>query len=187
MYEIAIHNQQQILELDESFIREVVKSLLDAEQVKKANISLAFIDNATIHQLNRDYLDHDYVTDVLSFLFESSQSELPGKKGIPRGFGKAIEGEVLISTEMAQDMAAEFYWSAAEEIILYIVHGMLHLSGYDDLTDSEQTLMRTREQQILAKWELTPHYVARDASKPVKFSTPGNKNLSAGVTGADSA
>ena len=59
---------------------------------------------------------------------------------------------------MAAQRAAEYQWTPHEELILYLVHGLLHLCGYDDLTPAERRIMRAREKEILAYWNLTPHY-----------------------------
>ncbi|MCH9654435.1 MAG: rRNA maturation RNase YbeY [Planctomycetes bacterium] len=144
---IRIQNSQSHLSIDEALLQETVCFLLQSENVVRADISLAIIDNATIRKLNQQYLDHDYNTDVLSFLLEC-QSDL--EKQVPelRGAGKTIEGEVLVSAEMASDMSENYDWSAENELLLYVVHGVLHLCGYDDLTAEELNLMRTKEQQF---------------------------------------
>ena len=72
MYEIEIADHQQCLTVDEAFVRNVVQQTLEAERIVAATISVAIVDNARIHELNRQYLNHDYETDVLSFLLEES-------------------------------------------------------------------------------------------------------------------
>ena len=76
-----------------------------------------------------------------------------------------IEGEVIVSAEMALQMAEQYHWHGADELCLYLVHGLLHLCGYDDLTEVEQIVMRQREREILRHWNLTPHY-AEDTATP---------------------
>ena len=99
--------------------------------------------------MNRQYLEHDYGTDVLSFLLECDPEPTPDEE-VPRGRGKRIEGEIIVSAEMAKQSAADFSWSPWEEFVLYVVHGLLHLAGYDDLSDSEREIMQSREQQMLS-------------------------------------
>ncbi|NQV22918.1 MAG: rRNA maturation RNase YbeY [Rhodopirellula sp.] len=146
MYEIDVANHQECLTIDEEFVRNIVRQTLESEQVTAATISVAIVDNAQIHQLNRKFLNHDYETDVLSFLLEES-CDLAGDQqaDAPRGTGKTIDGEIIVSTEMAIDMAADYAWDAIDELTLYIVHGLLHLCGYDDLTAEELPIMRERE------------------------------------------
>lgn len=146
MYEIEIADNQECLTIDEDFVKEIVRQTLQTEQVSSATISVAIIDNAQIHELNRQYLNHDYETDVLSFLLEvSTDQRQDSPTGTPRGAGKTIDGEVIVSTEIAIDMAADYSWGAMDELTLYIVHGLLHLCGYDDLTAEELPIMRARE------------------------------------------
>ena len=156
MYDIEIANSQAQVELNETWLRAIAERTLEEEQVVAAEISVAVVDNATIRELNRRYLEHDFDTDVLSFLLDADQPEMPPPAGSPRGAGKRIDGEIVVSAEMAFQRAPEFGWSPGDELVLYLVHGLLHLTGYDDLTEPERKLMRAREREILALWNLTP-------------------------------
>ena len=169
MYEIEIANEQDRLEVSADWLREIVERTLSAEQVRSAVISVAVVDNATIWRLNRRHLQHDYATDVLSFLLDSHPESVPAT-GL-RGAGRMIEGEVIVSAEMALQMAAQYHWQGADELCLYLVHGLLHLCGYDDLTSEEQIVMRQRERDILQFWNLIPHYAEDMATPPA--ATPG--------------
>jgi probable rRNA maturation factor len=157
MYDIEITNELDQLEVSSDWLRHIVQETLALEQVKSATISVAVVDNATIWRLNRRHLQHDYPTDVLSFLLESNPVEY--SVGGPRGAGRTLEGEVIVSAEMAMQMSAQYHWRGTDELCLYLVHGLLHLCGYDDLTPEEQRVMRGRERDILRTWQLTPHYV----------------------------
>lgn len=149
MYEIEVANQQQCLTIDEASVRNIIRQTLEAEQVAAASISIAIVNNAKIHELNRQYLNHDYETDVLSFLLDESDGSSSDRSAeLPRGAGRSIDGEIIVSAEMAIDMAADYSWDAHDELALYLVHGLLHLCGYDDLTADELPLMRAREHQI---------------------------------------
>ncbi len=121
-------------------VREVVTQVLRGEQVDQAEISVAIVDDAEIHELNRRFLDHDYPTDVLSFVLENAT---------------ALEGEIIVSADTAQARAVEEGWSALEELTLYVVHGALHLVGYDDKSSSARVLMRQREGFHLTRLGLT--------------------------------
>ena len=177
MYEIAIANEQTLLEIDEEHLRSVARQVLSSEEVRAASVSIAIVDDAALRTLNRRHLGHDYDTDVLSFLLECEHDDSPtvgwaessrpttstpraAKDDVapaPRGRGKRIEGEVIASAEMAIKMAGEFHWRPIDELTLYIVHGLLHLAGYDDLSDKERELMRSRERALLSQWNLAPH------------------------------
>ena len=67
-----------------------------------------------------------------------------------------LDGELIVSTETALREAAAHGWSPQDEVLLYVVHGLLHLCGYDDLTDEARPAMRVREREVLAGWQLVP-------------------------------
>lgn len=151
-YDIAIADSQSVISLDEEIIRAVVEQTLAAERVASATISVAIVDNATIRELNCRHLNHDYDTDVLSFLLDCEGPEFEvNVSPFRRGEGKTLDGEIIVSAEMAMQRAAEFNWKPQDELVLYIVHGLLHLTGYDDTTDDERTVMRAREKDVLSR------------------------------------
>ena len=161
MYEIEIANEQTCLPIDEPLLINVVRYTLEQECATGAQISLALVDDETIWDLNRRYLQHDYPTDVLSFLLESDRDEDAdvAELDVPRGSGCWLSGEIIVGVEMAVRMAADYDWRPQDEVLLYVVHGLLHLCGYDDLTSAEQAVMRDREREILKHWNLVPHYL----------------------------
>ncbi|MBC7819894.1 MAG: rRNA maturation RNase YbeY [Planctomycetaceae bacterium] len=163
-YEVEIDDSQKTIPVDQRRLCDVVRTVLAAERCASAAIGLAIVDNETIHDLNIRYLQHDFPTDVLSFLLESELDEasLPIPKGAPRGCGKRLEGEIIVSAEMAKQFAAKYRWKPLDELTLYVVHGLLHLCGYDDRSSKELAVMRQRETEVLAEWSLTPHYASRD-------------------------
>jgi len=182
MYRIAIADSQDCLDVDEEFLTQVAERVLSEEQVAEAEVSVALVDNETIHALNRQYLGHDYATDVLSFLLDCERPEadvVPGDlPATLRGRGKRLDGEVIISTETAKQDAEKFGWSPREEVVLYLIHGLLHLVGFDDLSSAEQAVMRARERAMLALFQLTP---------PTRFSSrEGESSLSSSAE-SDSA
>ena len=150
---VSIANEQNALAIDRRHVREVVRRTLRAEGIAGAEISVALVDDAAIHELNRHYLNHDYPTDVLSFLLADSPS--PGADGHA---DDGIDGEVIVSTETAIRQAKTSHWSPGDELTLYLVHGLLHLCGYDDRTAADRRRMRARERDVLQFWGLSPHY-----------------------------
>jgi len=137
-YEIAISNQQSRHAVDEPRLIEAAESVLDDSPYFSAAISLAIVDDATIHELNRRHLDHDWPTDVLSFVLEDDDTHL--------------EGEVIISADTAATSAEELGVRAADEQLLYVVHGMLHLIGYGDKSAEESKAMRAAEARYLKQF-----------------------------------
>ena len=82
-----------------------------------------------------------------------------------RADGASIEGEIIASAEMALSMATEGCWSAQDELTLYVIHGMLHICGYEDLTPEEQSIMRSREKAIMSSIGCTAIDTAEPGSK----------------------
>jgi probable rRNA maturation factor len=121
--------------IDAGRLREAVSVVLQGEGIRQATVSLAVVDDATMRPLNRRYLNHDYATDVLSFLLERDET--------------ALEGEVIISAETAIRQAPRYDWAADQELLLYAVHGTLHLVGYDDQANDQRRAMRQRETTYL--------------------------------------
>lgn len=180
MYSVRIASQQRVLRLNHVRLARLAQATLASERVRAAEISVALVDDAQIHQINREFLGHNYPTDVISFLLESSaqkrratasrssqRSQSPVKriksqasslKPPLRGAGKTLEGEIILSVEMAVSMSAECGWRPVQEVSLYLVHGLLHLCGYDDLTLVERRVMRRREVEVLAPWKIVPRY-----------------------------
>ena len=140
---IAIHvTNQQTLPVDETPLRRAVRLILQDASIAEAAVSLAIVDDPTIHKLNRQYLRHDHPTDVLSFLLERDE--------------RRLEGEIVVSAETAQRVAPQFGWSPADELLLYVVHGTLHLVGYDDQTSKQRSAMQAQEKACLARFGLQP-------------------------------
>lgn len=146
-FEIDISDRQSIISVEPHRLREVIERVLVEEGISAADISLAFVDDSAIQQINRDFLGHDYPTDVISFVLGDSEESARRCH---------LEGELVVSTETAHREAAAHGWSEADELVLYVVHGLLHLCGYDDLTDDARPVMRRRERQVLAYWRLVP-------------------------------
>jgi len=160
-FEIEVNDSQRVLRVNRKRLTELARSVLGHEKCLSAVISLTLVDNRTIHELNVRYLQHDYPTDVLSFLLECEVDSqmLPIPKAAPRGYGKRLEGEIIVSVEMARQMAAKYHWKPQDELSLYVIHGLLHLCGYDDRRPRDRALMRHREQELLTLWGLVPNDV----------------------------
>jgi probable rRNA maturation factor len=141
-YEIAISNQQSRHAVDESRLIQAAEAVLHDSPYFSAAISLAVVDDTTIHELNRRHLEHDWPTDVLSFVLEDDDTHL--------------EGEVVFSADTAAATAAELGIAPGDEQLLYVIHGMLHLVGYDDKSDADQREMRAAEARYLQQFGVEP-------------------------------
>jgi probable rRNA maturation factor len=137
MGRISIAVPQEAVPIDRGRMREVVRKVLEGEGVADAEISLAFVDNPTIHQLNKRYLQHDEPTDVLSFPLSEPNA-------------KRLAGELVLGAEVAQSQAEERGHAVEAELALYVIHGLLHLCGYDDHDASGAAAMREKEAHYLS-------------------------------------
>ncbi len=133
---IEIANLQKHFEIKKSKIKGVVEEVLGKEG-KGANLSFAFVDNNEIKKLNKRYFDSDEVTDVIAF-------PLSNQKNV-------ISGEIIVSVETAVDTAGKGRINIEGEIILYVVHGLLHLLGYSDDNREDSKAMHDKESRILKK------------------------------------
>jgi probable rRNA maturation factor len=136
MSKVSIATPQEVVEVDRGRMREIARAVLEGEGIADYEISLAFVDNPTIHRLNKRYLDHDEPTDVLSFPLSERNS-------------KKLAGELVLGVEVAQQAAAERGHDVQAELGLYVIHGLLHLCGYDDKTARAAAEMRERERHYL--------------------------------------
>ena len=141
---IELSNRQTSHWVDEVQLTSAARLVLEDQHLAAASVSLAVVDERTMHALNRRYLDHDFPTDVLSFVLEREADHL--------------EGEILVSADEAADSAARYGWSTADEMMLYVIHGTLHLAGYDDSTAEQRAQMRDLECRYLERFNLKPRY-----------------------------
>jgi probable rRNA maturation factor len=152
MIEVAVSNQTQHPLVVESTLVTAARIVLEGERVMDAALSVAIVDDHTIHQLNRRYLQHDYATDVLSFVLDNG----------PNG----LDGEVIVSADTAARTAERIGVDFPDELLLYLVHGLLHLVGYDDQTHSDRLVMRQRERHYLTRLGIEPRYETDDSIEP---------------------
>lgn len=150
MIEIEIANPCHFEGFETGRIEFAVRRVLSQAKTGSAHISIAIVDDETIHQLNRQHLQHDYATDVLSFPFVHGPHR--------------VEGEVVVSADTAMANARRYGWNVDDELLLYVVHGTLHLIGYKDTSPEELAAMREAERRMLVEFQLAPRYEPLDGS-----------------------
>ena len=144
---LEVLDEQDALVVDLDRVRTVCEQILAGSGIRSGRINVVLVDSDTIQQYNRDFLQHDYPTDAISFPLDDRRDE---------GY---LEGEVLACTEIAKTRASEFSWTAEEELMLYIVHGMLHLVGFDDTAPEQRAIMQEKERSYLAMLGIqVPHW-----------------------------
>lgn len=133
-HRISLTNETDV-PVDAEQLELAIRWALADSPYDEATVSIAVVDDETIHELNRQFLAHDYPTDVLSFTLEDEP---------PR-----LEGEIIVSVDTARENAAEAGWSADNEMLLYVIHGTLHLAGYLDKSPGDYAEMRAAEAAVL--------------------------------------
>ena len=125
----------------ESFAIEVSRAVLSYLDLSEAELSILLCDDATIHPLNRDYRGKDKPTDVLSFAQREGEFAFVDDN---------VLGDVIISMDTTIRQAKERSHSTEVELRVLLVHGILHLLGYDHIEDDEAEIMEAKEREILS-------------------------------------
>lgn len=133
---------EQPLGFDEVVLSTLARHALSAEDVDEgAELSLLFVEADHIRKLNNRFAGNDYPTDVLAFPMMEDDEE-----------GSLLLGDVVICPEIAQKNASELGHELQEELAALVVHGTLHLLGYDHQREDDKTKMDTRSREILASF-----------------------------------
>lgn len=142
-------------EVQEAHIELVEKLLQHAAQLEgiepDSEVSVTFVDNEAIHEINKKYRDKDQPTDVISFAMEElGEGEVAIiAEGMPR-----ILGDIIISTDRTREQAEEYGHTFERELGFLAVHGFLHLLGYDHMNDEDEKKMFGRQDEILGSFGL---------------------------------
>ena len=122
-------------------MKKAIRSIAADYGWEHGDISIALMNDSEIRELNSKHLSHDYATDVISFDLSSRDDFL--------------EGEIIASVETADREAVEHGWRGDDELLLYIIHGMLHIIGLADKKPKEIKAMREAEQHYLGQFNLS--------------------------------
>ncbi len=114
-----------------------ISSVILGEEYNEGEINYVFCDDEYLHKLNVEFLEHDTLTDIISFDYT---------------MGRLISGDIFISIERVMDNAKDFNVSFDDELKRVIVHGVLHYCGYKDKTDEDAKAMRNRENHYLKQF-----------------------------------
>jgi rRNA maturation RNase YbeY len=109
-----------------------VSRVILSENKKEGDINYIFCDDDYLHEINVQYLDHDDLTDIISFDYS---------------VGNELHGDIFISVERVKENAADFNVSFDEELLRVMAHGVLHYSGYKDKSDEDEVVMRNKEEE----------------------------------------
>ena len=127
-----------ILENEEA-IASWLSAVIVSEKKKEGEINYIFCDDDYLHKINLEYLNHDTLTDIISFDYT---------------VGNELNGDIFISVERVHDNAADFNVSFEEELKRVLVHGVLHYCGYKDKDEESERLMRSKEDEKTAMFHV---------------------------------
>ena len=129
-------NYETDLKLEnETKISEWISKAIISENCKEGELNYIFCSDDYLHKINVDFLNHDTLTDIISFDYS---------------VGKELHGDIYISVERVEDNAKDFDVSFEDELARVMIHGILHYCGYKDKSDEDAKLMRTKENYYLS-------------------------------------
>jgi probable rRNA maturation factor len=123
---------------DEDKVRQIVEKILSLEKINEALVNVILVDDTYITKLNKKYMNKDNTTDVISFVLEKNRAK------------KSMEGEVYANLEQIKRQALEYKTKVMEEFFRIVIHGVLHLVGYDDQSVTDKQTMTDKEDYYLA-------------------------------------
>ncbi len=146
---LFIRNQQRTFKLDIRQLRWAAKTLLrDLLWVEDYDLAIYIVRASRMAEINWEHLRHEGSTDVITFNYADAEPERPGG-------AKFLHGELFICIDVAFDQAREFRTSWQSELQRYVIHGILHLCGYDDLDPVSRREMKRQENRLLKKLQLS--------------------------------
>ena len=138
--QILCHHSENVRNCDVGRMKKAIRSIAADYGWTHGDISIALMSDLEIRGLNYKHLTHDYATDVISFDLTSADDFL--------------EGEIIASIETADREAKEHGWQGDDELLLYVIHGMLHIIGLRDKKTKETQVMRDAERHYLQQFNL---------------------------------
>ena len=126
-------NYETDFELEnETHYEDWISRIIESEGFEEGEINYIFCDDEYLHKINVEYLDHDTLTDIISFDYS---------------VGNVLQGDIFVSVERVQDNAKDFNVSFEEELKRVLSHGVLHYCGYKDKSPKDEALMRSKEEE----------------------------------------
>ena len=145
-----ISNYPEFEEYEEIYSSLVSKTFKHLKLKFDPIISISLVDNEFIHKMNREYRGIDRPTDVISFAFLDNED----RESLYKSKEPVCLGDIYISVDKAKEQAQEYGHSLKRELSFLFVHGLLHLLGYDHMTEEDEKVMFRLQDEILPKEEL---------------------------------
>mgnify|MGYP002425925533 FL=1 len=143
---IGIFNKTEE-KIDKSFVRKVVKHTLKKMEAEKSEVNIIFVGLEEIHEINKAYRNVDRPTDVISFALEDTEDVTV--------YEERVLGDIYICLDKVHEQAKEYGHTEIREMAFLIVHGLLHLLGYDHMIKEEEKIMFGLQEEILNEMGIT--------------------------------
>lgn len=127
------------LKVRKVLVHELVKLLRNELNFKINQLQIIFVDSEYIHAINKEYLKHDYSTDIITFSYSEEKN--------------VFDGEIYISVDDAQKNSKKYKVDFNTEIIRLIIHGILHLLGFDDINEQDKAIMKKSENRLVKAYQ----------------------------------
>ena len=133
-------NYKGTIKIDKSLIHKIVKKLAEDLNFKISSMQINFVNSKEMTRINSKYLNHNYSTDIITFNYSGTKNEL--------------DGEIYISFEDAASNSKRFGVTFIEEVLRIVIHGFLHLLGYDDKDRKDRVTMKRLENRLFNQYRL---------------------------------
>lgn len=140
-------NQQEL-----DFVQKILEHAAKEEGMGESEVSVTFVTNEMIRDINREYRGKDQPTDVISFAMEELGE---GETAIIGSQEPRMLGDIIISLDRTKEQAADYGHSFERELGFLAIHGFLHLLGYDHMTEEDEKKMFSRQEEILVSLGIT--------------------------------
>lgn len=125
--------------IDKKKVHQLVKAITDDLKFNIVNLEINFINSVEIHLLNKKHLNHDYTTDIITFDYSDDF--------------ESLDGELFISVDDAKSNSKKYKVTLNEELARLVIHGILHLLGYDDQITTDKIIMKRMENKLLSSYK----------------------------------
>ena len=158
---LAIANRQRTKKLNTRFLKQIVAALFAELKITEAELGIHLVGAKEMARVNLRFLQHEGSTDVITFDHKNSEFQ-------NSNFKLKIQGELFICVDMAVKQAKEFQSSWQSEVVRYVVHGVLHLLGYDDLQPALRRRMKREENRLVRR--LAKRFALAQLAQTVRIS-----------------
>ncbi len=139
MKNVSVYNES-IFNIHKLSIHKIIRFLVKEFNFEILTLEINFVENETIQKINKEYLNHNYSTDIITFNYSKESNRL--------------DGEIFISLSEAGQNAKKYRVTLDIEILRLIIHGILHMIGYDDIVKSDKLRMKNLENKLVHKFKI---------------------------------